>query len=167
MEKTILMASSLNGQIARPDDATDFVSDAEWSLGFSKEIEVSDTLVLGRRTYEMLNGDGFFDDWSKKNVIVVSKTITVEAPHHSAKSVEEAVDLAKQLGSQKLLWAGGSKVNASALSAGLVDYIKFDFEPILVSQGMNFYPEGADVNLKYLGMKQLTDNLLQLHYQVN
>jgi len=169
MKKVLYMAITLNGIIAKDDDSADFLTPTEAESYVSNVCEAG-ALIVGRRTYEVLSEQPEFQKFIEKGIkiVAVSKgnTLKLKDPSHRiAKSPQEAVELLSDL--DRVIIAGGGKLDASFMEAGLIDEIYLDIEPALVGQGIPlFNGEDFDVSLKFLGHKMLSDNEIQLHYEV-
>lgn len=78
----------------------------------------------------------------------------------------QAVDLLRKNFKQALV-AGGGTLNAAFMEQGLIDEIYLDVEPTALGDGIKLFSgETFDVKLELLGVKHLSKNELQLHYQV-
>lgn len=171
LEKILYMAASLNGYIARKDDETDFVSDDEWEKGFMEALKEVKNIIIGRTTYEVMSKDDVFAHLlDGLIVVIVSENSTIDinnSNHFHASSPENAIEIISEKGFEKTLIAGGTILNSSFLEKGLVDKIVIDIEPILVASGKQLYQSDLkDISLEFVQVKNLTENLLQLTYEV-
>ena len=154
MRKVVLaLGISLDGYIARPDGAVDFLSMATkdsgppgktYSMGpFFKTV---DTAIMGRKTYDVslkLSG-GSFSNYGMK-CYVLSRT---QAPgdrgpvtfvNHSPKALVEM--LRKQPG--KAIWhMGGGELAREFLKDDLIDELYIGVVPILIGEGVPLFPAG-------------------------
>lgn len=169
MKKILYMAMTVNGIIAKDDDSADFLTPTE-AESYVSNVCQAGALIVGRRTYEVLSEQPEFQKFVVKgiNVVAVSTGNTLELKdpsHRIAQSPEEAVEMLN--GSEKVIIAGGGKLDASFMKAGLIDELYLDIEPALVGQGIPlFNGEDFDVHLKFLDYKMLSENEIQLHYEV-
>lgn len=168
--KTILyMAMTVNGYIAKENDDTGFVSAVEWD-SFRKMIKQVGNMIVGRRTYEIMQKEDGFGGIKKIVAVVVTrnKSFKTSQPHHLiAGSPKEALAILEKQGFGKALVAGGGKLNSSFLKEGLIDEIYLDLEPVILGRGIQlFYPEDFEFSLELLGMNKLNENLIQLHYVI-
>ncbi len=85
---------------------------------------------------------------------------TREAPNFILKKLAEQ-------GFTEVIVAGGPTINALFLNAGLITEIKLTIEPKLFGRGLSLF-EGVDtdVNLELIECKNLTPNVLWVHYKI-
>ncbi|GEM_PF-126906 len=124
--------------------------------------------IVGRRTYEILTQQPEFVELKKVNLIVVSKQPIIpllNANHFLVNSPKEALNLLKE--NQEVIVAGGGMLNTAFMVENLVDEIYLDIEPILLGEGIPFF-NGTDFerNLKFIELKKINDQVIQLHYHV-
>jgi dihydrofolate reductase len=167
MKVILYMAISTNGIIAKSDDDTSWISKEEWD-SYSLATRTAGCLIVGRRTYHILTNQPEFAELKDVKIVAVSEEdFTTLAPNHFvAHSPKEALDLLKD--SKEVIVAGGGTLNASFLAENLVDEIYLDIEPIIIGQGIPIFKDkDFEHKLKFVGQKKITDNEIQLHYQVN
>lgn len=161
------MATTVNGFIAKNDDSSDFLTKEE-SASYVSAVKNAGSLIIGRRTYEILSRQPEFQEFLKAGVriVAVSKTdFKVLDSHSVAHSPQEALSALKD--SKEVIVAGGSKLNAAFLERNLIDEIYIDMEPSVLGKGIPLF-DGDDFekSLKFLGLKYITENEVQLHYKV-
>jgi dihydrofolate reductase len=166
MKVILYMASTLNGLIAKKDDDTSWISKKEWD-SYSATVQAAGCFIVGRRTYNTLTKQPEFQELKNITLVVVShQDFKILSPnHHIAHSPKEALEQLKDF--KEVIIAGGGALNASFLAENLVDEIYLDIEPIIFGDGI-FLFQGADFEkkLKLLGQKEISENEIQLHYQV-
>ncbi len=169
MKVILYMAMSANGFIAKENGSTDFVSDIEWD-SFRKIVNNTGNLVIGRKTYEVMIGNGEFSNFKDVHVLVISnsKNFKTDTTHHLVvKSPKEALAVLEKERFDKALVAGGGTLNASFMAENLVDEIYIDIEPIIFGKGIRIFSENDfDAKLELIESKKLSDNEIQLHYKV-
>lgn len=160
------VAISVDGFIAKKDDDTSWISKEEWD-GFGAMVRKAGNLIVGHRTYDILTKQADFQQIKDIELVAVArqKFSLVDPRHKIAHSPNEAIELLKEF--NEVIVCGGSTLNASFLAENLVDEIYLDIEPILIGQGIPLF-QGKDFtrNLKLLGQKMISENEIQLHYQV-
>jgi dihydrofolate reductase len=165
--KIILFAAiSANGMIAKSDDDTSWVSKEEWDT-YSAAVRSAGCLIVGRRTYHILTKQPEFVEFKDVKLVAVSKKDfqTLAPNHFVAHSPREALALLK--GFKEVVVAGGGILNASFLAENLVNEIYLDVEPIILGDGIPvFKDKNFERKLKFIGQKKITDNEIQLHYEV-
>lgn len=165
MKVTLYMAISVDGLIKGENDTanSNWITDAEWDF-FNSAVLNAGSLVVGKTTYLEQSG---FPQFKDVKVVVVSKNNleTFNPDHLVAHSPKEALELLKDF--NEVLVVGGGLLNASFMDEDLVDEIYLDVEPVILGQGIPLF-KGKDFqkDLKLLGIKNISDNELQLHYEV-
>lgn len=166
MKVILYMAISLNGMIAKSDDDTSWISKEEWD-SYSLAVRNAGCLIVGHRTYNILTKQLEFSEFKDvKLVVVAQENFQTLAPNHLvAHSPKEALKLLNNFG--QVVVAGGGALNASFVEENLIDEIFIDIEPIILGQGISLF-RGRDFEckLKFLGQKKISDNEIQLHYEV-
>ncbi|RJQ17345.1 dihydrofolate reductase [Candidatus Woesearchaeota archaeon] len=168
MKLIVYMAMSVNGYIARTDNATDFVSKTEWK-SFKKMIGKTGNMVVGRKTYGIMKAGKEFKGLQNIRVVVVSKTGNVmlaNKKHATVTTPNDAIALLKKEKFKTALIAGGGKLNASFMKQNLVDEMYLDIESVALGKGVPlFSDEDFFMQLKLEGVKKLSANEVQLHYK--
>ncbi len=166
MKVILYMAISANGMIAKNNDDTSWISKEEWD-SYSLEIRKAGNLIVGRRTYNILTKQPEFSEFKEVRIIAVSKKYfkTLSSNHLVAHSPKEALKLLK--GAKQVIVAGGGIMNASFLEENLVDELYLDIEPIVIGEGIPIFKgKNFEKQFKLLGQKKISDNEIQLHYEV-
>jgi dihydrofolate reductase len=146
MRKVVLgLGISLDGYIARPDGAVDFLfMPKDYSMGpFFATI---DTAIMGRKTYDValkMGGGGFGDSKMKNYVFSHSQPPGerggVTFVNESPKSFLEK--LRKRPG--KNIWLmGGGELARDFLKDDLVDELYIGIVPVLIGEGLPLFPSG-------------------------
>lgn len=168
--KTILyMATTINGMIAKHDDSADFLTEIE-AASYMAAVKNAGAAVVGRKTYEVLSEQPEFEEFVNGGVriVVVSRRDNVNlksGAHNLAHSPKEALLILKD--SSEVVIAGGGKLNAAFMKAGLVDEIFLDIEPAALGQGIPLFDgEDFEVSLELIDQKMLSPHEIQLHYKV-
>ena len=166
MKVILYIAISLNGMIAKSDDDTSWISKEEWN-NYSLVVRIAGNLIVGHRTYDILTKQPEFSEFKDVKLVVVAQEDfqTLAKNHLVAHSPKEALKLLSDF--KKVVVAGGGALNASFVEENLVDEIFIDIEPIILGKGIPlFRNKNFERNLKLVGQKKITDNEIQLHYQV-
>ena len=137
------VACSLDGFIAGPEDDFGWIT-PEPSFDFDELYAQFDTLLMGRRTYEVVRtaGEGF----RGKQVLVASRTLVSD--HHPGIEIvrdglEERIrELCSQSGGDIWLYGGG-ELFSQVLDWGLVDTVEPAIIPILLGGGIRWLPSPA------------------------
>jgi dihydrofolate reductase len=134
------VACSLDGYIAGPGDASDWIV-------MDPEIDVAalfsefDTLLLGRRTYERLQADG--GGWPGMEMVVFTRTLR-PADHPGVRLVaEDAAGAIAEMRARpgKDIWLfGGGNLFRSLLELDCVDTVEPAVIPVLLGGGVPLLP---------------------------
>lgn len=174
---SVFIATSLDGFIARPDGAIDWLNDASRRVpagedcGYQSFFDSVDTLVMGRHTFELVLS---FDDWpygDKPVVVLSSRPIAVPATLQAwvTWSDEAPAALVARLsaaGAQRLYVDGGVTIQRF-LAAGLIDDLTMTLFPVLLGEGRRLFgPLAGDVPLRLAGSRVFDFGFVQLNYRV-
>ena len=169
MKVILYMAITANGFIAKENDDTSFVSEIEWD-NFRNMIKGTRNMIIGSRTYEIMRDGEEFKNLENIRVLVVSENAdfkTIANNHSVVRTPKDALAILEKEGFNSALVAGGGTLNASFMAENLVDEIYLDVEPIVFGKGICLFREtDFEAKLKLLETKKLSDNEIQLHYQV-
>jgi dihydrofolate reductase len=167
---SVFVGTSLDGFIARPNGAFDFLPDDPEPHGFEEFFASVDALVMGRKTYETALA---FSSWpyGNKPVFALSSRPLPPAPagavveHLSGTPQEIVADLANR-GIQHIYVDGGRTVQ-EFLRAGLIDRITVTRVPVLIGSGITIFGALAkDIRLRHLATRAYPSGLVQSEYEV-
>ncbi|MFT6397658.1 MAG: dihydrofolate reductase [Bradymonadia bacterium] len=173
----VYIATTLDGFIARPNDAIDWLehdtqgSDYGWEA-FRASI---DGFLVGRRTYEQVLGFGVPWPYSGLQTAVWSRTLTQEDVPTELADENVRVDpgtpaevLAglRERGATSVWLDGGGTIRAF-LAAGLVDELVLTRIPILIGEGIPLLGHGAgDIPLEHVATEAFESGVVQSRYRV-
>lgn len=166
MKVILYMAVTANGMIAGIDDEARWLT-AEEAASYCEIVRKTGCLIVGRRTYHILTKQPEFQEFKDAKLVVVSHDDVelVDSRHAVAHSPREAVALLFDF--SEVIVAGGGILNAAFLAEDLIDEIYLDIEPAILGEGIPlFQGQPFERELKLLGIRMLSDNEIQLHYQV-
>lgn len=137
------VACSLDGFIAGPNDDFDWIT-PEPSFDFEGLYAQFDTLLMGRRTYEVVRATG--ENFRGKQVLVASRTFPAgdhpEIEVLGADLEQRIRELRAEAGGDIWLYGGG-ELFSQLLEWDLVDTVEPAFIPILLGGGIPFLPTPA------------------------
>jgi len=167
---SVFIATSLDGFIARPDGAIDWLSVVERpgeDYGFGEFFSSVDTLVMGRKTWEVALG---FPEWpyAGKRVVVMSRH--PQTPRHGETFHSGPPDkLLSALAADGVRHAyvdGGATIRAF-LAAGLIDELTVSIIPVLLGSGIPLFGDGVSVTgLSLQSSRGFESGLVQVRYGV-
>jgi dihydrofolate reductase len=157
----------VDGFIAGPDDDYDWIT-PEPSFDFGELYGQFETLLMGRRTYEVVHALG--EDFRGKQIIVASRTLRAEE-HPDIEVIGDGLDvrlreLREQAGRDIWLFGGGA-LFSQILEWDLVDTVEPAIIPILLGSGVPLVRSPAvRRRLKLIGHRIYPSGMITLEYQV-
>ena len=163
-------ANSLDNYIARKDDAVD------WLL-WTKEVaevtqsfwETIDTVVMGRRTYEVAARMGTGAYPGVKNY-VFSRTIKKPSDESLSFISEDAATFVRRLKNEEgkgICVMGGGLLAKSLFEADLIDEVGLNIHPVLLGSGIPlFYEMPRQIDLELIKCQHLSNGCVILTYRV-
>jgi dihydrofolate reductase len=163
------VAMSLDGFIAGPNGEADWIiTDPE--IDFKEIYSWFDTMLIGRRTFEVMKGAGGSGSMPGMQVYVCSRTLRQEDyPAVTIVAEPEAVvaELRSKPGKDVWLFGGGSLFGSLA-ELRLVDTVEVAVIPVLLGEGVPLLPAPANrVTLKLIRHKLYSKTgIMSLQYEV-
>lgn len=173
---SVFIATSFDGFIARENGDLDWLPGSDGKTGgedygFNEFFASIDTLIMGRKTYELALT---FKEWPYrgKNVIVLSSGFP-KFPKNLKESVEGTSsspnELIQQLTSSGSahVYVDGGKTIQSFLRASLIQEMTITRIPILIGEGISLFgPLLHDIKLQHLSTKAYESGFVQSKYKV-
>jgi dihydrofolate reductase len=160
---------SLDGFIAGPTGEVDWiVMDA--SIDFGALFAEFDTLVMGRKTHEVMAAQGGRGAMPGVDVVVFSRTLP-SATRKGLRIVKddprEVVAALKASPGRDIWLFGGGTLFRTLLDAGLVDTVEVAVMPVLLGSGVPLVQEGGTTKLVLADQKTLpASGIVVLSYSV-
>ena len=163
------VASSLDGFIAGPHDEFDWItSDPE--VDADADFSRYDTLLIGRRTFDVMRAHGQPIFPGKENYIF-SRTLTpADIPKSSILSAtpeQTTAELRNQPANGKDIWLfGGGELFRTLLAAHLVDELELAILPVLLGSGIPLLSGQHRVQLRLEQQKTYRNGTLSATYSI-
>ncbi len=139
-------ACSLDGFIAGPDGEIDWLQFSDDVRAYMESFWPRvDTIIMGRKTYEVSLGQGGGSMPGIRAAYVFSRTLTSVKKGFELVTGDAAAfvrQLKAEAGRDICLWGGGSFARA-LLDAGVVDEIGLNVHPILLGSGIPMFGAGG------------------------
>lgn len=161
------VACSLDGYIATAEDAFDWII-PEPSFDFEAHMAQFDTLLMGRRTFEIVRSMG--ETFPGKHVLVASRSLRqadfpdVEISNENLEARIRELRLEPGLD----IWLyGGGKLFVQLLEWGLVDTVELAVIPVLLGGGVQMFPpNGKQYSLTLTKHRAYPSGMLLVEYDV-
>jgi dihydrofolate reductase len=165
------MAVSANWLVAGKDGNEDFLSHENW-IQMMKYVNKYWHLIWWRKTYELVGSRDkkYMKDLKKIPIIIVSTKKNLKYPENVTvcSSPEEALIIVESKGFKKAMLSGWPKLNTSFAKAWLLNKIILNFNPVMLLDWIKLFEEiNYEMNLKVLKIKNISDDIVQIHYLVN
>ncbi len=164
------VAASLDGYIAGPQGEFDWIPE-DPAVDFAALFAKVDTVLLGRRSYELIGQTGAAPWPPGTRVYIFSRTLQPE--DHSGVTVVDrdaggvVAALRAEAGDGEIWLFGGGDLFRSLLIAGQVDAIEVTVVPILLGGGVPLLPaEAPRTRLALTGTRAYPSGMVSLSYAV-
>lgn len=170
---SVFCGVSVDGFLARPDDALDFLHTGEQEPhGFKEFLTGVDVVVIGRRTFDVVLKLGHLALYGKKPVIVLSSR-PLDFSSVKGAVVEqmsgEPAEIVKQLKSRdfKHAYIDGGITIQRFLAAGCIDRMVITRVPVLIGAGIPLFgPVPHDISLRHVTTRSYNGGLVQSEYEI-
>jgi dihydrofolate reductase len=172
MTVSIFIGTSLDGFIARPNGALDFLPvDGGEPHGYNEFIASVDALVIGRNTFETVLA---FPEWpyGKKRVVVLSSrpidfsAVRGGVVEQMSGAPAEIVAKLATTGAHHLYVDGGLTIQRF-LRAGLVQRLIITRVPVLIGEGIPLFGTVPhDIRLRHVSTQNYSGGLVKSEYEV-
>jgi dihydrofolate reductase len=172
MKLSVFCGVSVDGFLARPNHALDFLRTGEQEPhGFEEFYGTVDVVVIGRKTFEVVLT---FGKWyyGKKPVTVLSSH-PLDFSSIQGGVVEQMsgapAQIARRLAARGFIHAyidGGITIQRF-LAAGLIDRLVITRVPVLIGEGIPLFgPVPRDIGLRHVATRTYPGGLVQSEYEV-
>lgn len=166
----LFIAMSLDGYIAKPDGDISFLDDMNQEgedYGYNAYIEMVDTILLGRKTYDKIRSMGVENPYGERDVYVITRTAKKNSGNiiFYSGDIKQLVTSLKSKPGKNIYCDGGAEIIAQLLQENLIDEMTVSIIPILLGEGIRlFTATSAQQKLKLTHCKSFERGLVQLHY---
>lgn len=173
MQLSAFCGVSVDGFLARPDDALDFLAAGEQvPHGFPEFLATVDVVVMGRRTFDVVRRFGHLGVYGGKPVVVLTRR-PLDPPAAAGEPVEtaaaEPAAIKRQLaacGFRHAYVDGGITIQRF-LAAGCLDRMVITRVPVLIGAGVPLFgPLPGDIQLRHVATRSLPAGLVQSEYEI-
>lgn len=160
---TLIMASSLDGKIAKNKDHF-----ANWTSKEDKQVFIQTSKDFGM----IMMGYNTFKTFPKplKDRLNVVFSENAEENIEGVKWVkgepEKVLEELEKMGFKKALLGGGTGLNTLFLQKKLINEIILTVEPKIFGSGLSLFNDDFDINLELLELKKINQNSYLARYKV-
>src|ERR1700683_4369844 len=171
MKASVFIGASLDGFIARPDGALDFLPEGGGEPhGYNEFIATVDTIVIGRKTFETVLTMTPWPYGDKRVVVLSTRPIDFSAAQGKAEqlsgSPEEIVKTLAATGANHLYIDGGITIQ-NFLRAGLIQRLTITRVPVLIGEGIPLFGSlPPDIHLRHVATRHYKSGLVSSDYEV-
>jgi dihydrofolate reductase len=171
MPVSVFVGTSVDGFIARPDGALDFLPPGGGEPhGYNEFIATVDAIVIGRKTFDTVLA---MEDWpyeNKRVVVLSSRPVDLSRARGIVEQMAgppaEIVSRLAASGAHHLYVDGGITIQ-EFLRAGLVQRLVITRVPVLIGKGISLFGSVPhDVPLHHVATRHYPSGLVQSEYQV-
>ena len=172
MRLSVFCGLSVDGFLARPDDALDFLHTGEQEPhGFKEFLASVDVVVIGRRTFDVVVKLGHLAVYGKKPMVVLSgRRLDFSATDGVVEQMSgepgEIVTRLEARGFQHAYIDGGLTIQRF-LAVGLIDRLVITRVPVLIGEGIPLFgPVPSDIPLHHVPTRCYEGGLVQSEYEI-
>jgi dihydrofolate reductase len=164
-------ANSLDNYFARPDHAVDWLRwGDEVAAVMADYWKTIDTVLMGRKTYEVALRSGHGGGYPGITTYVFSRTLPAGSQGGATIISADAVDFVRELKRQAgkdICLMGGGELARPLFEAGLIDEIGFNIHPVLLGSGIPlFHPMSRQIDLELKECRTFKNGCVLVSYRV-
>jgi dihydrofolate reductase len=170
--QSVFVGTSLDGFIARPNGAFDFLPEGGGEPhGYDEFIASVDAIVMGRKTFETVLALGPWPYGNKRVVVLSSRPVALSAVsggvvEQMAGTPAEIVSKLAATGAHHLYIDGGITIQ-EFLRAGLIQRIVITRVPVLIGEGIPLFGSlPGDIRLRHVATRQYPSGLVSSEYVI-
>ena len=173
MKASVFCGTSLDGFIARPDDALDFLeAGGSEEHGFTEFLASVDAVVMGRRAFEVVLTFGSWPYGAKPVVVLSSRPLDIPAFPDAVieQMAGEPAEIVSRLAARGVghIYVDGGVTIQRFLEAGLIQRLVITRVPVLIGSGIPLFgPLSRDIAVRHVATRTFPSGLVQSEYLVN
>jgi dihydrofolate reductase len=172
MIASVFVGTSLDGFIARPNGAFDFLpADGGEPHGFEEFLARVDAIVMGRNTFEIVLPLQPWPYGDKRIVVLSNRPLNLSITNKSA--IEQMAGPPEQIVSQlaargiQHIYVDGGITIQRFLRAGLIQRLTITRVPVLIGEGIPLFGSlPHDVHLRHIATRQYPGGMVSSEYHV-
>jgi len=163
--------NSVDNFIARPDHGVDWLMWGDEVAAISAQFWTTiDTVVMGRKTYEVVARSGQADFYPGMKTYVFSRTLQQKPGGNVTIVSEDAAAFVRRLKQQKgkdICVMGGGELARSLFEAGVIDEVGLNIHPVLLGKGIPlFHPMTRQIDLDLKECRRFKNGCVYVLYGV-
>jgi dihydrofolate reductase len=164
-------ANSLDNYLARPDHAVDWLLWGDEAAAVMKDYwKTIDTVLMGRKTYEVAAKSGQQGGYPGVKNFVFSRTLEKEPGGDVVLVRTDAAEFVRDLKEEDgkdICLMGGGELARSLFEADLIDEIGFNIHPVLLGAGIPlFHPMSRPIDLELQECRPFQNGCVYVIYKV-
>jgi dihydrofolate reductase len=163
-------ANSLDNYLARPDHAVDWLLWGDEAAAVMADYwKTIDTVLMGRKTYEVAVRSGQRGGYPGVKSFVFSRTLKAEPDGVTVVRTDAAefVRNLKEQDGKDICLMGGGELARPLFEAGLIDEIGFNIHPVLLGAGIPlFHPMSRQIDLELQECRPFKNGCVYVTYRV-
>ena len=164
-------ATSLDQFLARPDHAVDWLMWSPEAAAVTAEYwKTVDTVLMGRKTYEIARGKGKTGGYKGVTNYVFSRTLKAGADPSVTVVSADATEFVRALKGntgKDICLMGGGELARSLFEAGLIDEVGFNIHPVLLGAGIPaFRAMSRQIDLELKDCQRFKNGCVLVTYRV-
>jgi len=171
MTVSVFVGTSVDGFIARPNGALDFLPPGGGEPhGYNEFIATVDAIVIGRKTFETVLGMENWPYGDTRVVVLSSRRLDLStakgAVEQMAGTPAEIVSQLAASGAHHLYVDGGITIQGF-LRAGMIQRLVITRVPVLIGEGVPLFATlPRDIRLRHIATRHYSSGLVQSEYQI-
>lgn len=168
----LYIATSVDGYIARPDGAVDWLSVSEQAgedYGYAEFYDSVDALIMGRNTYEFCTA---VEEWpypGKPSFVFTGRSLPTQRSDVAVLTgdVRQGLRAIADQGYRTLWLVGGGQLIQAFCQHNLIDEFMIFQIPILIGTGISLFQEFPhDIPLKLISTTSYPSGVVRMNYEI-